>query len=636
MSRRLGSSTARVAALAALAGCGAEEPTEIVAAVTTQMQVPDELEVVGVAVQSGGRLVHCLYYPVDDGTVSLPSTLGMAPSGDPSVPVTVTVLGFRAAPPPQAWDCLTGLPDVGEDNVSVLRRRRMPYAEKRVVLLPMPLKHACTDVGCGEGLTCVGGACQAADLDPGALLDYADEHVYGQANTCFSASECTAGWTLAPAFVADPGNCTFELPQPDPPVLPFVGLNVVLLHDNLTPEVLDLDPLEGFTIPDPARPWRFQLAPSLCQSRYAHGDVAAVFASALCPSKTPGQPICSADQQAILEGTSGLPGAPVCHVGARLEPTASALYVVMDRSAAMASYFGAQGLDAVLELSLQDPVFARTLVAFKLAPAETTECGLPSNAYASPAAPADVPFLLAAEARDLVAQKVSDPSNVLPSDPPVLWDVVMSPGGAYAALGSVAPPSPSQSFNQRGLLLIGNRDFYSRCSVPAATLPALATAAAQGQPPIRTYTVVVGADPGVDQGGHDPVADAAAIALAGNGRAFDATSDPVAGATALLTIANDFGTCLYDPPATAIPTSARLSYWNPLWLVRTDIAHAPGCVDETSFDSGWNTDAQGRIRICGGACTALRSDLQQLSGAAAAAGLNAPIVPLRVTEDCPL
>ena len=72
--------------------------TEIVAGMTTQMQVPKELKSVGVVVSLGGQLIFCQSYPVADGSVRLPSTLGVAPQEDREgviEPVTVSVLGFR-------------------------------------------------------------------------------------------------------------------------------------------------------------------------------------------------------------------------------------------------------------------------------------------------------------------------------------------------------------------------------------------------------------------------------------------------------------------------------------------------------------------------------------------------------------
>ena len=619
------------------AACAPEDATEIVAAVQTQLQVPYELTTVGVAVQSGGRLVHCLYYPVDDGTVSLPSTLGMEPSDDPSIPVTVTVLGFREEPPPQSWDCLSGIPEMGKDQeVSVLRRRRMPYAEKRTVLLPMALKHACVDLDppCTDGETCIGGQCQADAIDPVSLLDYSETLVYGTANTCFSVSECTASWNLMPALTVDAASCTFEAAGQPGFTLPDVGLNVVLLHDDMTPEVLDLDPLEGFTIPDPSSPHRFQLAQSLCQSRFAHGQINAVMASTACAAKTPYQPICAADQAAILRGTSPLPGQRVCNASVPLEAAASALYVVMDRSAAMGSYFGDAGLEQVLSLSLQDPVFANTLVAFKFAPADELQCNNGPNSYATLDGATDVPFTLARDAQPLVAAQVSDAANVLATNPPVDWDVVLQSTGAYQALANLSPPGAT-SFNQRAVMLVGNRDFYETCTDPMSPLTDLAAAGTQLATPARTYTVVLEADAGVDQGGHDPAADAAAVALAGDGRSFDATTDPSAGATALLTIASDLGTCLYDPPGGAtLSTAAAITYFDPVWLTQNSIPFDAACLDDTSVVSGWNNVGD-HVRICGFACSDLRNTLQILSASAAGLGLSAPVVPLRASLPCP-
>jgi hypothetical protein len=372
------------------------------------------------------------------------------------------------------------------------------------------------------------------------------------------------------------------------------------------------------------------LAPSLCAARFATGQIAGLWASPRCPSKTPVQPLCSESQQSLLDATSGFSRPEPCQVGAKLEPTASALYVVMDRSAAMEPYFGEEGLEQILSLSLEDPAFQNTLIAFKLAPAAEAECGVEPNSFGTLDPPTDVAFAKAEQARLAVAEQVSNLDNLLADNPPVFWDVVMSPGGAYRALETLSPPAPSTSFNRRGLLLLGNRDFYSRCAGSAA-LPELASLAALGPANLRTYAVVLAAAPDVPQNGHDPNADAQLVAAAGQGSSFDARTDRLAGADALLTLAAELGSCLYDPPDGGVRPTDTISYVDPLTGWQVDIPHDDGCRGEGSFASGWGDD-QGRVRICGWPCDELRNTLRSVSAAAAQSGLGAPAVPLRVTQ----
>jgi len=60
-----------------LLGCTATEPTEIVAGVSTQIRVPDDLKAVGITVTSRGQPVFCQSYPVTEGLATLPATLGL-------------------------------------------------------------------------------------------------------------------------------------------------------------------------------------------------------------------------------------------------------------------------------------------------------------------------------------------------------------------------------------------------------------------------------------------------------------------------------------------------------------------------------------------------------------------------------
>src|SRR5690606_12160149 len=128
------------------------------------------------------------------GQVTLPSTLGSIPAeeGELAEPITIQVLGFASEDPPYAADCIGPPPEPGTDGqgVLVLRRRRLTYASDRIVYLPMPLRESCADKACPDDQTCIGGECEPMEIDSSTLVDYRDDLIFGNTNTCFSVSRC--------------------------------------------------------------------------------------------------------------------------------------------------------------------------------------------------------------------------------------------------------------------------------------------------------------------------------------------------------------------------------------------------------------------------------------------------------------
>src|SRR5258708_12691631 len=62
------------------------------------------------------------------------------------------------------------------------------------------------------------------------------------------------------AKLVDASNCVYEFPSPPP----GTGVNARVYYDGVEEEILDLDPNEGFFVPDASKPQVFQLAPGLC------------------------------------------------------------------------------------------------------------------------------------------------------------------------------------------------------------------------------------------------------------------------------------------------------------------------------------------------------------------------------------
>ncbi len=607
-------------------GC-ATEPTEIVAGMTTQLQVPKHLKSVGVVVQLGGRLVFCESYRVHDGTVTLPSTLGTVPESEDELtaePVTVHVLGFRTEQPEFAVDCVANTPDTGDDGVMVVRRRRLPYVEDRIVYLPMPLRESCAEVDtCSDQETCIGGVCEPMDIDPATLVDYQDALVFGNTNTCFDVDYCLYEG-LAPVALQDADTCTFRVLWPDTAPTPEPGsLNVQVIYKSYGTEVLDLDDKEGFILPDPDHPLTFQLAPNLCSSNYQAGKIINVVASALCPAKRPLQPICEQDLADIQAGQGPTQlGSGQCTHNRVLRQKPSALYVLMDSSQAMAEFFGPAGFQFAIDLPLANPIAARTELAFSFLPGGQSDCSVSS--FATPT----IGFADVESVRESIGSAVGDKSNLQSGNPELYIDGAMA--GAYQALGAFDPAA----HNRRAVLLLGNRDFVGQCS-GSPEAPASQAAQQFAQNTIHTYAMVLELPGGTPATGL-PGSDAASIAMSGGTSVFDATGDGTVALSGVQEIINDLGSCLYDAP-NPMPsemTEAGLSYLHPVTQIRTDIPFDAGCND-TNPDSasGWSSTPAG-IRICGSDCQALRDVLTEVALFYGSQGETAPSVPVLMQVPC--
>jgi hypothetical protein len=628
-------------------GCSPTEPTEIVAGVTTQIQVPKILKSVQVMVFAGGRFIECSVHPVVDGVFQLPGTSSALPSEDadsvPSEPITFSIIGFREPVTSEDPYCigpsLAGepFPDADHEAVLVVRRGRMQYLEDRIVYMPLPLRESCADVACDpDEETCIGGKCEPIDIDPSTVVDYQDTLLFGTSNTCFNTSKCMPDSLTLPAALVDPATCTFEIALPDGVEAPPPGhLNVRIVYKSFGSEILDLDSREGFTFPDPQNPLRFQLAPNLCESNYQEGKIIAVGAAPLCLAKRALQPICAGDLSEIQTGLSpNLIGNPdpdksLCTVDTPLLQTESALYVLMDRSAAMSGFFGDEGLQFAVETPLQNPIAERTKLGFKFLPADASDCTGPSD-YATP----DIGFDVVANVREQIGAELGDATNVLGTNPPVFLDAALRPEGAYQALADLTP-DVSTRFNRKAVLIIGNRDFVSSCA--AAISPAQLAQDAFQTHNIHTYSVVLDAPGGTTLTG-DPAADSAAISVAGNTEPYNAITDEAEGAKAVQEIVNDLGSCFYDIPANAdqiLVEEAELSYLNPLTFERTDIPRDDTCTEGNEAAIGWAREADG-VRICGAPCAALRDMLTQVAGYYILQGSQVPPVPILVSAPCEL
>lgn len=616
--------------------------TEIVAGTTTQIQVSKELKSIGVVIRFGGQLIRCQGYPLVDGTVTIPHTLGAVPQegreGQVLEPVTITVLGFRTAEAGQFFDehCLEDIPSPDTDpEVMVMRSRRMPYTVEEILYMPIPLRESCAGVACEDGTTCIGGVCEDNLISDEDIVQYSDALVFGDTNTCFNPAICLPKALTFPAILTDAETCTFRYQVPpiveDGPAPTAGNLNVEIVYTSFGTEILDLDDQEGFVFPDRDDPFTFRLAENLCESNFKAGKIVGVYAAPTCPAKPALQPICSDALAGILAGERG-PDAlekELCTLGAPLQASESALYVLLDRSRSMGELFGDPlGLQLAVGVPLRNPVAARTRLALSFLPADVTDCD--NSSYVTP----DIGFDDVEEARPPIIDALASPDTVLPDDPPMFLDAAME--GAYEALAALEPVETA-GFNRKALIIVGNRDFQSHCPVPDGTPVDLAADALADQG-IFTYAAVLDAPADAEQNGDNPQASAAAIAAAGGTEVFDAIDDDQDGLLAVQNVLNDLGSCVYDAPLVLIQNSAtHLSYVDPIKLVRTDIARNDDCTGELTAQTvdGWSIEPDTkRVRICGQPCEDLRQTLSDTAAYFLLLQEPAPSVPVIASVDC--
>lgn len=644
-------------------GCEAKQATEYVTGISTQVAVPRDLKAVRVEVSVGGVPQFCQGYKVYDGKVQLPRSLGTFANTERAItsgPITYTIAGVTNADTEAEFFATCRQAKVGDGEVRVLRRSRQPYIRDEILFLPMPLKYACFDKPCGEDETCKGGKCVSATLTEeqakSRFPKYAPELVDGTGGGCFSTQLCMGA--AFPAIVVDPETCTYAVangantPAPLDPVadpfrppcasaascpsgvckdgrcqalpknVPWEGVNVEVAFDGgLNREILDLDPEEGFFVPDPAKPQIFQLAPGLCEMVKGKDDkgaltphrITALRASGICQPKRLAQPFCSADQLALMgvgpDGIAANPNPPNDCASVELKPPRAALMVIVDNTQGHAAFFNAEEIKAV-ELPLKDPAFERTDIALTYAPG--------ANACAA-GAPPMIPFEPAATAREkLIDSLVGMAGGLLPGNP--------SYEGALASSFAALSALPDTTYFKRAVVIVGNREFDAeQCNGIAGTPAALATAARTSNPArsISTYVIQLAkSDPAksLDQDVLDPGLTALANAGSVAPPNPDARGTKKNAKDSFQQVINTLATCVYDVKndGRAPTPEDTISFSDPLTGATTKIP--PGdCTVEGAAGVGWGYSASNptpdtrRIFLCEASCSQYRATLAQAS-----------------------
>jgi hypothetical protein len=600
----VGLACAVTAAASLWTGCTGKKQTEIVVGVETQMRVPADMQSVRLIVNAGGPVVFDQVYAVYDGVVRLPETLALVPGAQQSS-ITITVLGYKLAPSDPYFDTE---PPPGDPQTQILRRSVVQYAPSRIVYLAMPLRYACQGVTCSDSQTCVAGQCVDANVDSGTLPDYADEEVFGNTSTCFSVSSCFIA--EEPAVVLDPVNCLFALPGavaagdagplPLPPAQTN-GVNVRIQYENLETEVLDQDPLEGFSIPDMTQPQTFTLPKGLCDQYIAASDptkmaphrIVSVGVTGLCPAKAKYQPLCDGDTQNNNLLADAAPGPAF----ASLARATTALYMLVDDSSDLGNYFGQTAFEQVLAVTLSDPIFQSVDVAFSFFPRATSCAPFPAP---------DVAFATSFVAKPEIAAALA---SQMPSSAQLGTDLALQ--SAYASVKAFAAAHPEVGA-QAVVLITGNDPETKNCVAADNTLA--------GDGTVATYVVAVqGSSSPPTMTGVQPL-----ISAGGGGQFFDATSGAKA-AAAFSGIADDLTSCVYLP-SPAMDPNGVLSYVDPLTLQSVAIPPlAPGGSCATS--SGWIRSGA-FVKLCSDACSGIRTALTERTTLAALEGVAPPDLPI--------
>jgi hypothetical protein len=698
--RKLRADTLALAALVAVSiasasgsGCSTTRPTELVPAVFSQVVVPHDLQSVRVTVFANGKISFDQAYDVGpNGTVELPSTLGVISGEAASTVVRITVRGYET-PCAASQDCndQTDNP-VGDSGSRILRRSVQTFVNQRTLFVPMPLSYSCWNHDCGTGanMTCKGNTCVDGTKLESELVDF-DPSLVDGTGVCFDPRVCfdekpEGGTSLSQApILVDAASCLYEYPAPAP-----VGLNVRAYFQNFAwrmdssghfqpvlqsggeQEILNDDPVEGFTLvskPDAgpgagATGALFQLAPGLCKLATAASippptppngpssyiTISDLRASPVCPPKPPLLPICKG---ALTNGPALANGATtssdlVCNVGVPMAPTQSALYLLMDQSQVMHGAFGPKGAATALSLSLSDPVFKRTYAAFTFLPGQASDCTNATTTFTKP----DVEFDLAAAVQPKIAAKLNGwaaPDTAMSPNPLELQAAMRFDAGAYKRVTDFL--AGKELPNIAAAMLFVNRapDTTNDCNPPLggqatvqAALESEIQQAFSATPSLQTYFVVL------DDDAHDTSSPTGALTffkkieadLPQAVQVLDATqaNSMMAAQTAAANFAKlvtQLGTCVYDYglPASADPTKLEVGFAVP-GRTQTVVPMAAACsaAAQDTVD-GWNFDG-GRLRICGKSCNDLRQAILAASAASLATGQPAPDIPVTATLLC--
>jgi formylglycine-generating enzyme len=315
----------------AMPSCSAPNKGSLVVAITTDMQVPKDMDVLSVFVSTNGVPKYdFLGRVLPDGTVAMPSTLAIVEPDDPSAQVRIRVIGFQS--------------QAGSENARVLRDVVTTVPHQQTALLRLPLSFLDdgsvtgtlpgplvpdeakgvpdgittfdpTDLSVikptcdfSKGLTMIGGVCADDGVDSSKLPPFDAQVVFGDAGllmdglpaSCFDVARCFTG--ASPAPQVDMQHCSFAVPAGTDATKMNLALESPTTGACVGDQCfvpLENDPTEGWT----AQAGTVTMLPGVCK-RIAAGATLYQTTAGGCSPQTEEMPLCQ-----LAEGSDG--GTPV-------------------------------------------------------------------------------------------------------------------------------------------------------------------------------------------------------------------------------------------------------------------------------------------------------------------------------------
>ena len=142
-----------------MANCTAEDATEIVVSIATNLSVPAEMNEVDFRVERQGQLKVEKHYSLDPkqpGYFELPGTVSLVANDQPEIPVLITITGKKAG------------------KSVVVRKAKLTFLKGKSLLLKMDLLRSCAQrkTPCINDQTCTAKGCESIVVDPKTLPEY--------------------------------------------------------------------------------------------------------------------------------------------------------------------------------------------------------------------------------------------------------------------------------------------------------------------------------------------------------------------------------------------------------------------------------------------------------------------------------